>query len=160
VRGKEKSKVLFGSKINVSLINGYSFIDQFSWDAFNEGSHLKESIDKYKIRHGYYLVEVSVDQIFCTRSNRKMLNDLNIKLIGRKLGRPPKSGKEKLDPGDRNPIEGKFGQGKTRYGLGLIKIKIARDIRDVGVADHACIKLSKDGQGWRRINFCFDFRGP
>ena len=53
-----------------------------------------------------------------------MLNDLNIKLIGRKLGRPPKSGKEKLDPGDRNPIEGKFGQGKTRYGLGLIKARL------------------------------------
>jgi IS5 family transposase len=46
VRGKEKAKVEFGSKINVSLINGYSFIDHFSWDAFNEGSHLKESIDK------------------------------------------------------------------------------------------------------------------
>ena len=41
-----------------------------------------------------------------------------------KLGRPPKSGKEKLDPGDRNPIEGKFGQGKTRYGLGLIKARL------------------------------------
>ena len=124
VRGKEKAKVEFGSKINVSLINGYSFIDHFSWDAFNEGSHLKESIYKYKIRHGYYPAEVSVDQIYCTRSNRKMLNDLNIKLIGRKLGRPPKSGKEKLDPGDRNPIEGKFGQGKTRYGLGLIKARL------------------------------------
>lgn len=66
VRGKEKAKVEFGSKINVSLINGYSFIDHFSWDAFNEGSHLKESIDKYKIRHGYYPAEVSVDQIYCT----------------------------------------------------------------------------------------------
>jgi hypothetical protein len=53
-----------------------------------------------------------------------MLNDLNIKLIGLKLGRPPKSGKDKLNPGDRNPIEGKFGQLKTRYGLGLIKSRL------------------------------------
>ncbi len=29
-----------------------------------------------------------------------------------------------MDPGDRNPIEGKFGQGKTRYGLGLIKTRL------------------------------------
>ena len=29
-----------------------------------------------------------------------------------------------MDPGDRNPIEGKFGQGKTRYGLGLIKARL------------------------------------
>lgn len=124
VRGKEKSKVEFGSKINVSLINGYSFIDHFSWDAFNEGSYLKESIEKYKIRHGYYPEEVCVDRIYCTRSNRKMLNELGIKLVGRQLGRPPKSGKAKLDPGERNPIEGKFGQGKNRYGLGLVKARL------------------------------------
>jgi IS5 family transposase len=53
-----------------------------------------------------------------------MLNDMNIKLISRKLGRPRKSGKKKLDPGDRIPIESKFGQGKTRYGLGLIKARL------------------------------------
>jgi hypothetical protein len=29
-----------------------------------------------------------------------------------------------LDPEDRNPIAGKFGQGKTRYGLGLIKARL------------------------------------
>jgi IS5 family transposase len=46
---------------------------------------------------------------------------LNIKLIGLKLGRPPKSGKEKLDHGHRNQIEGRFGQGKNNYGLSLIK---------------------------------------
>jgi IS5 family transposase len=27
VRGKEKAKVEFGSKINVSLVNGYGFMD-------------------------------------------------------------------------------------------------------------------------------------
>ena len=48
VRGKEKAKVEFGYKINVSLINGYSFIDHFSLDAFNEGSRLEESIGAYK----------------------------------------------------------------------------------------------------------------
>jgi len=124
VRGKEKAKVEFGSKINVSLINGYSFIDHFSWDAFNEGSKLQESIEKYKVRHGFYPEEVSVDRIYCTRSNHRLMKELGIKLTGRKLGRPSKSGKEKLDPGDRNPIEGKFGQGKNRYGLGLIKARL------------------------------------
>ncbi len=45
-------------------------------------------------------------------------------MIGRQLGRPPKSCKVKLDPSERKPIEGKFGQGKTRYGLGLIKARL------------------------------------
>ena len=40
------------------------------------------------------------------------------------MGRPPKIGKVKLDLGEPNPIEGKFGQGKTRYGLGLIKARL------------------------------------
>ena len=106
------------------LIKQSLFIDHFSWDAFNKGSCTKASIDPYKKRHGYYPSEVSVDQNYCTRSNRRMLNDLNIKLIGRKLARPPKSGKERLNPGDCNLIDGKFGQGKTRYWLGLIKARL------------------------------------
>jgi hypothetical protein len=42
-------------------------------------------------------------------------------LIGRQLGHPPKTGKVKLDSGERNLIERKFAQTKTGYGLGLIK---------------------------------------
>jgi IS5 family transposase len=83
-----------------------------------------ESIDKYKILHGYYPASVSVDRIYCTRENRRQLKELGIDVSGRQLGRPPKSGKLKLDPGERNLIEGKFGQGKTRYGLVLIKARL------------------------------------
>ena len=31
---------------------------------------------------------------------------------------------EHVSPGERNPIEGKFGQGKTSYGLGRIKARL------------------------------------
>ncbi len=61
VRGKEKAKVEFGSKINVSLVNGYGFVDHFSWDAFNEGGYLMTSVELYKKRHGFYPAEVMVD---------------------------------------------------------------------------------------------------
>jgi IS5 family transposase len=30
----------------------------------------------------------------------------------------------KLNPGDRNPIEGKFGQAKVRYGMDLIRTRL------------------------------------
>ena len=40
------------------------------------------------------------------------------------MGRSPKIPTMKLDREDRKPIEGKFGQGKTRYGLGLIKARL------------------------------------
>jgi IS5 family transposase len=40
------------------------------------------------------------------------------------LDTPSEKNKVEYDPGDRNPIEGKFGQGKVRYGLGLIKARL------------------------------------
>jgi IS5 family transposase len=112
VLGKKKAKVEFDSKINVSLVNGYGFVDHLSWDAFNEGRYLMKSVELYKKRHGFYPAEVMVDQIYGTLQNRRQLKDLNIKIVGRQLGRPPKIPTMILDPGDRNPIEGKFGQGK------------------------------------------------
>ena len=46
VRGKTTAKVEFGAKIHVSIIDGISFLDEISWDAFNEGSHMMEYIEK------------------------------------------------------------------------------------------------------------------
>jgi hypothetical protein len=38
--GKANAKVEFGAKINVSLMNGYAFLEELSWEAFNEGPFL------------------------------------------------------------------------------------------------------------------------
>ena len=35
VGGKARSKTEFGAKIHLSLVDGYSFLDTVSWDAFN-----------------------------------------------------------------------------------------------------------------------------
>src|SRR5699024_5558370 len=48
VRGKAKHKVEFGSKISLSLNNGFSRIDRLSWDAFNESIDLKMQAEAYK----------------------------------------------------------------------------------------------------------------
>jgi IS5 family transposase len=80
VRGKASSKVEFGAKIQVSLMNGYAFLDKFSWDAFNEGGYLISSFEDYKQRFQYYPEKVLVDKIYCTRSNRKILKELGIQL--------------------------------------------------------------------------------
>ena len=36
VRGKAKARTEFGAKISVSVVNGYTFIDRFSFDAYNK----------------------------------------------------------------------------------------------------------------------------
>ena len=124
VRGKTNANVEFGSKINVSLMNGFAFLDDLSWDAFNEGTRLMASVEKYKKRFGYYPEEVLADKIYCNRQNRAALKLLGIKLRAKPLGRPTAVDVEHVRPGERNPIEGKFGQAKTAYGMNRIKARL------------------------------------
>ena len=123
VRGKERANVEFGSKINVSVINGISFIDELSWEAFNEGSHMQASVEHFRRRFGCYPREVLVDKIYCTRANRGWLKLKGILLRAKPLGRPSAM-LIHVSPGERNPIEGKFGQAKTAYGLNHIKARL------------------------------------
>jgi transposase, IS5 family len=123
VRGKTQAKVEFGSKIHVSIVDGISFLDQLSWDAFNEGSQMMEYVEKYNQRFGFYPRELLADQIYCTRANRAALKEKGIRLIAKPLGRPS-AVQIHVRPGERNPIEGKFGQAKTAYGLNRIKARL------------------------------------
>ncbi len=123
VRGKAQAKVEFGSKIHVSIVDGISFLDQISWDAFNEGSQMMEYVEKYHQRFGFYPRELLADQIYCTRANRAALKEKGIRLIAKPLGRPS-AVQIHVRPGERNPIEGKFGQAKTAYGLNRIKARL------------------------------------
>lgn len=123
VRGKSQAKVEFGAKIHVSLINGISFLDELSWDAFNEGSHMMDYVQRYHSRFGFYPREVLADQIYCTRENRAALKMKGIRLLAKPLGRPSAVSIH-LSPGERNPIEGKFGQAKTGYGLDRIRARL------------------------------------
>jgi hypothetical protein len=128
VRGKRNAKVEFGAKIQVSLMNGFVFLDDLDWEAFNEGSRLKASVEKYKERFGYYPAEVLADKIYCTRDNRNLLKGISIKLRAKPLGRPSLSSavEDHVRPGERNPIEGVFGQAKTAYGMNRIKARLAQ----------------------------------
>lgn len=133
VRGKAKSSVEFGAKVSISLVDGFSFLEKISWDAYNESCDLIEQIKQYHKRFGYYPESVHVDQIYRTRENRKFCKKHGIRLSGPPLGRP--SGDTALlkeqkklqyqDECDRNAVEGKFGQGKRRFSLGRIMTKLA-----------------------------------
>ena len=84
---------------------------------------MKDYVQQYKKRFGYYPKEILGDQIYCTRANRKHLKELGIKLLAKPLGRPS-AVNEHVRPGERNPIEAKFGQAKTGYGLDNIKARL------------------------------------
>lgn len=133
VRGKQGKNVEFGAKINVSLQQGYARIDQFDFEAFNEGTRLIEQIKNYKKLNGYYPELVQTDEIYMNRENRKFLKENNIRHTGKPLGRKPKEhlnryqkAKLKRERGERNHIEGKFGQGKSKYNLNKIAARLSQ----------------------------------
>ena len=90
----------------------------------------RNKIERYYEYFGYYPESVHVDAIYRTRENRKYCQEKGIRMSGPKLGRPKKniSLEEKKqsykDQLIRNRIEGKFGEGKRKYGLNLIMTKL------------------------------------
>lgn len=136
-RGKAGSDTEFGAKISVSLVDGYAFVDRTGWDNFNECQDLQGQVKAYKSRVGVYPESVHADRIYRTRDNLRYCRKHGIRLSGPRLGRPPKQTPENVsrlraeavqarqDELDRIPIEGKFGQGKRRYGLGKLMTKLA-----------------------------------
>lgn len=130
VRGKAKAETEFGAKIAISMVDGYAFIEQLSWDNFNESTGLKDAVESYYQRYGYYPEAVLADQIYRNRENLRFCKELGIRLSGPQLGRPSKQNQsiqkrqEYLDSGERNAVEGKFGEGKRCYGLGRIMARL------------------------------------
>jgi len=132
VRGKAKASVEFGAKVSISLVDGFSYVDKISWDAYNESGDLKEQINSYKRRFGCYPESVHADKIYRTAENRRFCKKHRIRLSGPMLGRPSGDAEiikeqKKLqyqDECDRIPVEGKFGQGKRRFSLSRIMAKL------------------------------------
>ena len=128
-RGKAKSKTEFGAKIGVSLVEGFSRINTFSWDAYSESKDLEKQVEDYKELYGYYPEVVLADKVYLTRENRKYLKQREIRVTGKPLGRPIKNetyyekAKKRKEHRERNHIEGKFGQGKNAYGLNKIRAR-------------------------------------
>ena len=132
VRGKAGAKVEFGAKVSFSIVDGFTRVEKTSWENYNEGIYLIETIENYKLREGVYPASVHVDQIYLNRENRKFCRDNDIRISGKALGRP-KADKELAkeerdqyiqDLKDRVAIEGKFGEAKRRYGLDRVMAKL------------------------------------
>ena len=127
VRGKAGTPVEFGAKVNMSVVKGFVFVDEISYDAFYEGDLLENSIIDYYVRFGVLPSKILADNAYTSRDNRALCNSLGIKLMAKPLGRPPKGTVSEVDKGDvasRNEIEGKFGTLKTRYGWNRIMARL------------------------------------
>ena len=114
----------------------------------NESTNLKDQIEAYKNRFGFYPESVHADQIYRNRENRRYCKKYKMRLSGPKLGRPPKQTEEnkdkikalkklaRQDEIDRIAIEGKFGQAKRRYSLNRIMTKLNDTSKTAIITSH------------------------
>lgn len=129
VRGKTNCPTEFGPKYDIAVDgDGFSWITGFSFDSFNESSHLIGALEGYKERIGNYPARVLADQIYRTRANRDFCKEHGIRLSGPKLGRKPKDEEavkeraalERQDMIDRIEVERRFSRTKRCFGIGRI----------------------------------------
>jgi hypothetical protein len=109
-------------------------LHRISWDPYNESEDLIPQAKKYKQEYGCYPERICADRIYINTKNRNFCTRNNIRLSGKRLGRPPKNPeineahKQQLgaDQRRRNEVEGVFGSGKRKYSLRLIMARLAK----------------------------------
>jgi IS5 family transposase len=162
VRGKTAAPTEFGAKVELSMNNGYARVEEIRWDAYNEGTTLKASVERYREDMGKYPERILADKIFRNRGNLSWCREKGIRLNGPRLGRPPKNREqyleerklERQESGERNEIEGCIGVCKSRYGLDLVTTRLKHTSE---VAIHAAIltrNLFKRVRALFRLLFC------
>ena len=129
VRGKEIKKVEFGAKVNKLQVDGISFIEHLSFDAFNEGArwinsiYLTQQLMKTKTK------VVGADKIFATNKNRRYATSHEIKTDFPRKGRPSKHKDHynqliaAITKERATRLEGSFGTDKEHFLLNRIKAR-------------------------------------
>ena len=130
-RGKRPNPTEFGQKLHLSVVDGYTYLEQTSWSNFNEGSDLEAAVEDYFRKFGCYPSAVLADRIYQTRRNKMFCTQLGIRLSGLPLGRRKASETDTKikrqiyrDACERNAIEGRNGNAKRRFGLDRLFSKL------------------------------------
>lgn len=130
-RGKRPNPTEFGQKLHLSVVDGYTYLEQTSWNNFNEGTDLIATTEDYRRKFGCYPETILADKIYQTRSNRAYCAEHGIRLSGIPLGRRKASETDTKihnqmyrDACERNAVEGRNGNAKRRWGLDLIMSKL------------------------------------
>ena len=121
VRGKEAKAVEFGCKVNKLQVDGLSFIEHLSFDAFNEGTRLKNCLHLHRELFGR-CTHHSADKIYATNENRTYCSSQHIttNFIPKGRQKPQhieqsKTMRAVLDKERGTRLEGSFGNEKNHY---------------------------------------------
>lgn len=129
VRGKEVKSVEFGAKCNNIQVDGLSFIEKLSFNAFNEGTRLPHCLKMHRKLFGVEAKKAGGDASYAGSANREYCKDRGIQTSFVKRGRPSLEKKEndiirnELARIRATRMEGSFGTQKEHYGLKRIKAR-------------------------------------
>jgi len=129
VRGKAKHPVEFGAKLDISVVEGYTRLETYSFDAYNEATFLKAVIERYQQRTGHFPKRVLADKIYRNRENLRFCAEHGIRLSGPALGRPkrdaqPDKKQDYADICERVEVERRISLAKRKCGLGLLTTRL------------------------------------
>ena len=123
VRGKEAKNVEFGAKCNNILVDGISFIEKLSFNAFSEGTRLAHCIKMHKRLFGVDAKKIGGDASYAGNANRDMCTSNGIQTSFVQKGKRAKEKREKdfvrqeLARVRATTMEGSFGTQKEHYSL-------------------------------------------
>lgn len=148
VRGKAKSPVEFGAKLDISVVNGMVRLEKQSFDAYNESELLVMEIENYQRRYGCYPERVLADKIYRNRKNLSYCKEHGIRLSGPALGRPKKGAvvdkkEEYEDICDRVEVERAFSLAKRKFSLGQIRTYLQETTQAVIALSILALNLSR-----------------
>lgn len=161
VRGKAKTKVEFGVKLDISVCDGWTRLERYSFDAYNESTGLKNMIEEYRKRTGHYPKRVLADKIYRTRENLSYCKQHNIQLSGPALGRPKKDTEidrkqNYIDEYERVEVERKFSLAKRKCGMGMIVTRLKETTCHSIAMSVLLLNLRKIEKIWTAILLLFN----
>ncbi|MBA3649796.1 MAG: transposase [Chitinophagales bacterium] len=128
LRGKEVKPVEFGCKVNKLQVDGISFIEHYSYEAFNEGTRLISTIHLQR-RYFGKCSAIGADAIYATNKNRTYCTDKKIATCFIPKGKQGPVQEQKsqmrslLAKARSTQLEGSFGNEKNHYLLDKIKAR-------------------------------------
>lgn len=130
VRGKEVKPVEFGAKVNKLQVDGISFIEHLSFNAFNESTRFKNGIYLQRKLFGR-CTHHSGDKIYATNANRKYTSSQHIQtnfiVKGKEKAEYVEQSKHMrsiLNKNRSTVLEGSFGNEKNHYMLNKSRARL------------------------------------
>ena len=159
VRGKVGNPVEFGVKLDISVVDGWTRLEYYSFDAYNESRNLQEMAERFRAREGHYPSRILADRIYRTRDNLNYCRKHNIHLSGPALGRPKKNDtrdktQDYRDDCERVEIERRFSLAKRKCGMGLVTAKLQETATHVIAMSVLVLNLRKIQYALFRLFSC------